>query len=54
MILQEGTKTALIRERGESSYRVVLLDSYFETEKEYFFDTLKEAETFAKFWLTSD
>lgn len=53
MVLTENLKTAIIKERGEG-YRVVLLDHYFETEKEYYFDSKKEAEDFANFWLTSD
>jgi len=54
MILQKNLKTVLIKNRNTDSYRVVLLDHYFETEEEFYFDSFKEAETFAKFWLTKD
>jgi hypothetical protein len=35
----------------DSGYRVVCLDSYFETEKETFFDVLDTAEEFAEDWV---
>ena len=44
-------KTSLIFTRGESGYRVVCLESYFGKENEYYFDTLPEAESFAKDWV---
>ena len=53
MVLTENCKTALIKERG-NGFRVTLLNHYFETEEEFYFDTKKEAEEFASFWLTSD
>ena len=53
MVLTKNCKTVLINERG-SGYRVTLLNHYFETEEEFYFDSKKEAENFANFWLTSD
>ena len=46
MILQKDLKTVLIKNRNSDSYRVILLNHYFET--------IEEAESFAKFWLTTD
>jgi hypothetical protein len=43
-------KVAMVLGRG-SGYRVVCLDSYFETEKETFFDVLDKAEEFAEDWV---
>ena len=43
-------KVAMVSGRG-SGYRVVCLDSYFETEKETFFDVLDTAEEFAMDWV---
>jgi len=43
-------KVAMVLGRG-SGYRVVCLDSYFETEKETFFDVLYKAEEFAEDWV---
>lgn len=54
MILQKDLKTVLIKNRNSDSYRVILLNHYFETEEEHFFDSFKEAEVFAELWLTTD
>ena len=35
----------------DNSYRVVLLDSYFETQEEKFFDILEQAENCAEDWV---
>jgi len=43
-------KVAMVLGRGPG-YRVVCLDSYFETEKETFFDVLDKAEEFAEDWV---
>ena len=43
-------KIAMVLTRG-SNYRVGCLDSYFETEKETFFNVLDEAEDFAEDWV---
>jgi len=40
-------KVAMVFARG-SEYRVVCLDSYFETEKEKYFQYLDKAEDFAE------
>lgn len=53
MVLTENLKTAIINERGKA-FRVILLNHYFETEEEFYFETIEEAENFAKFWLTTD
>lgn len=43
--------TAMVFNRGDLGYRVCCLDSYFGTEKEFFFDQLQEAEDFAEDWV---
>jgi hypothetical protein len=43
-------KVAMVLTRG-SNYRVVCLDSFFETEEETFFDVLNKAEDFAEDWV---
>ena len=40
----------MVLTRG-SNYRVVCLDSYFETEKEFFFNAIDQAEDFAEDWV---
>jgi hypothetical protein len=34
-----------------NEYRVLCLDSYFETEKEYYYKDLNSAEDFAEDWV---
>jgi hypothetical protein len=46
----DGQKTAMILERG-TGYRVTMFDSYFETSKEVFSDTLPNAEYVAMQWV---
>jgi len=46
----DGQKISMVLTRG-SNYRVVCLDSYFQTEKEFFFDVIDEAEDFAEDWV---
>ena len=46
-----GQKTAMVFTRGDSGYRVTCLDSYFEVDKEFYFDTLLDAENFAEDWV---
>ena len=43
-------KTSMVFSRG-GEYRVVCLDSYFETEKEYYYKDLNSAEDFAEDWV---
>jgi len=43
-------KVAMVLGRG-TGYRVVCLDSYFETEKETYFDVLDTAKDFAEDWV---
>lgn len=43
-------KTAMVFSRG-GEYRVVCLDSYLETEKEYYYKDLNSAEDFAEDWV---
>ena len=40
--------TAMVFDRDGTSFRVCCLDSYFGTEKEFYFNTLQEAEDFAE------
>lgn len=47
----DGQKTAMVFGRDGTSFRVCCLHSYFGTEKEYYFDTLQEAEDFAEDWV---
>jgi hypothetical protein len=47
---EDGQKTVMILERG-TGYRVTMFDSYFETSKEVFSDTLKNAEFIAMQWV---
>lgn len=47
----KGTRSAHIQSRTLGGYRIVLLDSYFETESEAFTDTIKDAELIADRWL---
>jgi len=46
----DGQKTVMIIERG-TSYRITMFDSYFETSKEIFSDTLSNAEYIAMQWV---
>jgi hypothetical protein len=46
----DGQKTVMILERG-TGYRVTMFDSYFETSKEVFADTLSNAEYIAMQWV---
>jgi len=47
----KDTRSAHIQNRTLGGYRIVLLDSYFETESEAYSDTIKEAELIADRWL---
>ena len=47
---EQGTRTATVYSRG-SGYRIVLLDSYFETQNEKYADTLSDAENIAEDWI---
>ena len=53
MVITENLKTAIVNERG-SGFRVVLLNHYFETEEEFFFETFNESIVFAKAWISND
>jgi hypothetical protein len=46
----DGQKTVMILERG-TGYRITMFDSYFETSKEIFSDTLSNAEHIAMQWV---
>ena len=52
--LQKGNKLAIIEARTFGGYRVFLYNAYFDTEDELYFDTKKEAEEYANFWITTD
>ena len=43
-------KVAMVFAR-DTSYRVLCLDNYFETEKESYFEELNTAEDFAEDWV---
>jgi hypothetical protein len=43
-------KVAMVFSRS-TSYRVLCLDSYFETQKEFYFEELNTAEDFAEDWV---
>jgi hypothetical protein len=47
----DGTRTAHIYPRTYGGYRIVLLDSYFETQEEKYASTEQEAETIAEDWV---
>jgi len=47
---EDGQRTALVLPRGPG-YRITCFDSYFETSKELFCDTLSEAEDLAEDWV---
>ena len=48
------TKTSMIVPRTNGGYRVVLIDSYFDIQKEVFTETLGLAELYSKTWLGKD
>lgn len=52
-IFKGNLKTAIVNERG-TSYRVVFLNHYFETEEEIFFDTFNDAQSYAELWVSQD
>ena len=47
-----GTKTVHIYPRTFGGYRIVLIDSYFETQDEKYADYLYEAEIIAENWVS--
>ena len=47
---KDKLRTAMVLSRADE-YRVVCLESYFETQKEFFFRTLTEAENCAEDWV---
>ena len=46
----DGLRTAMVFSRS-SEFRVVCLESYFETQREFYFKTLQEAEDCAEEWV---
>jgi len=52
--LQRGNKLAIVEARTFGGYRVFLYNAYFDTEDEVYFETKKEADDYAYFWITSD
>jgi hypothetical protein len=48
----EGTKTAQVYARTFGGYRVVMIDSYFETQDETFTESEQAAEDIAKEWIS--
>ena len=52
--LQKGSKSAFVQSRTFGGYRVFLYNAYFDSQEEVYFETKKEAEDYANFWLTSD
>jgi len=52
--LQKGNKLAIVQARTFGGYRVFLYNAYFDTEDEVYFETKKEADDYANFWITSD
>jgi hypothetical protein len=47
----EGTKTAQVYARTFGGYRVVMIDSYFETQDEAFAESEQAAEDIAEEWV---
>lgn len=47
----QDTRTASVYARTYGGYRVILIDAYFETQDEKYFETLKESEDFAEDWV---
>ena len=47
---QEGVRTATVYRR-DNGFRIVLLDSYFETQDEKYANTIDEAEDIAENWV---
>ncbi len=52
-ISDDRQKTAMVISRTEGGFRLVLLDSYFETQQELFYNGLLEAETHAEDWVSN-
>jgi hypothetical protein len=47
---EDKQKTAMVFKRGDE-YRVTCLNSYFETENEFYFTEIDKAEDFAEDWV---
>ena len=47
----DGTRTAHVYQRTFGGYRIVLIDSYFETQEEKYVGTEQEAENIAEDWV---
>lgn len=52
--LRKENKLAIIQARTFGGYRVFLYNAYFDTQEEIYFETKKEADDYANFWITSD
>ena len=50
---EDKLKYAAVFARG-GGYRVLCLDSYFETQKEYFFKEINKAEDRAEDWILNE
>jgi hypothetical protein len=46
-----GTRTATVYARTHGGYRIVMIDSYFETEAVQFTQTEEEADNLAEDWV---
>jgi hypothetical protein len=47
----EGCRVASVYAKELGGYRVIMIDSYFETQEESHFDFLSEAENHAEDWV---
>jgi len=52
-ISDDRQKTAMVINRTQGGFRLVLLDSYFETQQEFFYNGLLEAEIHAEEWVSN-
>lgn len=52
--IQKGSKYVLIETRTFGGYRVFLYNAYFDSQEEVYFETKKEADDYANFWITTD
>ena len=51
IVKHHENRSSIIVNRTGGGYRVVLIDSYFEIEKEVFVDSLELANFFSEKWL---
>lgn len=53
-VFEKENKTAIVTSRTFGGFRVVLMDSYFEKQEEFFFESRPEALNYVDKWLTKD